>query len=78
MLAYYAIVVGLRAHHALIWGALLAAGLLPVWDGADPSNAGLVLAGAAAIVNGVFDHLLLARTLAPAATPTLGTGNAGG
>jgi hypothetical protein len=72
MLAYYAAVVGLRTHHVLIWGSLVAAGLLPVWDGADPSNVGLLLAGLAAIVNGVFDHLALVRTLGPATTPMRG------
>jgi DNA-binding transcriptional ArsR family regulator len=38
---------------------LVVVGLLPVWDGADPGNVGLVLSGAAAVVNGVFDHLAL-------------------
>jgi hypothetical protein len=73
MLAYYAAVVGLRAHHALIFGSLLVAGLLPVWDGADPSNVGLVLAGVAVMVSGVLDHVLLVRSFRPA----LG-GSAGG
>jgi heme O synthase-like polyprenyltransferase len=61
MLASYAIVVGLRTHHVVIWGGLLVAGLLPVWDGADPSNIGLVLAGLAGMTNGIFDHRLLVR-----------------
>jgi hypothetical protein len=62
MLACYATIVGLKTHHMIIWGALLVAGALPVWNGADPSNIGLVLAGVAVIVSGVFDHLLLVRT----------------
>jgi len=66
MLVSYALVVGLRPHHMVIWGSLLVVGLLPVWDGGDPSNAGLVLAGVAVMVNGVFDHLQLARTFGPA------------
>ena len=78
MLVYYAAVVGLRAHHVLIWGAVLVAGLLPVWDGADPSNIGLVIAGVAAIVNGVFDHLALERILTPPPSAASGPGNAGG
>jgi heme O synthase-like polyprenyltransferase len=78
MLAYYAIVVRLRTHHALVWGSLVVAGLLPVWNGADPSNVGLVLAGVAVVINGAFDHLLLVRTFGPATTATLGPGNAGG
>jgi hypothetical protein len=78
MLVYYAAVVGLRTHHALIWGALVVAGLVPLWDGADPSNVGLVMAGAAAIVNGVFDHIALVRAFAPPAIPAAGPGSAGG
>jgi hypothetical protein len=65
MLISYAIYVGLRAHHVIIWGALLVAGGLPVWNGADPSNisnAGLVLAGVAVMVSGVFDHRLFVHT----------------
>ena len=76
MLVYYTAVVGLRAHHVAIWGTLVAAGLLPVWDGADPSNIGLLLAGAAVSLNGVLDHRLLVRILRP---PTaLGPEHAGG
>jgi hypothetical protein len=65
MLISYAIYVGLRAHHVIIWGALLVAGALPVWNGADPSNisnVGLVLAGVAVMVSGVFDHRLFVHT----------------
>jgi hypothetical protein len=78
MLVYYAAVVGLRTHHVLIWGAIVVAGLLPVWTGADPSNVGLVMAGAAAIVNGVLDHVVLLRGFAPPASPAPGPGGAGG
>jgi heme O synthase-like polyprenyltransferase len=66
MLAYYALVTRLRAHHVVIWGGLLVVSLLPVWDGDDPGNVGLVLCGIAAMIDGVFDHLLLVRTLGPA------------
>jgi hypothetical protein len=62
MLISYAIGVGLRTHHVIIWGALLVAGALPIWNGADPSNIGLVLAGVAVMANGLFDHRLLVRT----------------
>jgi hypothetical protein len=72
MLVYYAAVVGLRRHHVVIWGALLVAGALPVWNGSDPSNIGLVLAGVAVMINGAFDHRVLARTLGPPPTPALG------
>jgi hypothetical protein len=73
MLAYSAAVAGPRPHHLVIWGALIVAGLLPVWDGADPSNTGLVMCGVAVMVNGVLDHLRIVRTLGPA-TPSLGRG----
>jgi hypothetical protein len=65
MLISYAIYIGLRAHHVIIWGTLLVAGALPVWNGADPgniSNIGLVLAGVAVMVSGVFDHRLFVHT----------------
>jgi len=61
MLLSYAIGVGLKAHHVIIWGALLVAGALPVWNGSDPSNIGLVLCGAAGLVCGFFDHRLFVR-----------------
>ena len=61
MLVSYAVTIGLRAHHLVICGGLLVAGLLPVWTGGDPSNVGLVLAGAAIALSGIFDHLLLVR-----------------
>lgn len=62
MLMSYAIGVGLKAHHAAIWGTLLVAGALPVWNGADPSNIGLLLCGATVIVCGIFDHRLFVQT----------------
>jgi hypothetical protein len=65
MLVYYAIGVGLKAHHVIVWGALLVTGALPVWNGADPSNIGLVLAGVALIVSGLFDHRLFVDTFGP-------------
>ncbi len=77
MLVYYAAVVGLRRHHLLVWGALLVSGAVPVWDGADPSNVGLVLAGVAVMVNGVLDHRLLVRSLGPSPTPALGHDHGG-
>ena len=66
MLAYSAAVVTLRPHHVVIWGSLAVAGLLPVWSGDDPSNVGLVMCGVAVMVNGVFDHLTIVRTMGPA------------
>jgi hypothetical protein len=65
MLVSYTIGVGLKAHHAIIWGAVLVAGALPVWNGEDPSNIGLLLAGVAVMVSGVFDHRLFVQTFGP-------------
>jgi hypothetical protein len=65
MLASYAIGVGLKAHHVIIWGVLLVAGALPVWNGADPSNIALLLCGAAVVVCGAFDHRLFVQTFGP-------------
>ena len=62
MLLSYGFGVGLKAHHVIIWGALLVAGALPVWTGDDPSNTGLWLSGVAVMVCGVFDHRLFVRT----------------
>jgi hypothetical protein len=62
MLISYGIGVGLKVHHVIIWGTLLVVGALPVWNGADPSNIGLVLAGVALMISGVFDHRLFVRT----------------
>jgi len=73
MLAYSAAVAGPRPHHVVIWGGLMVAGLVPVWDGADPSNVGLVMCGVAVMLNGLLDHLQIVRTLGPA-SPSLGRG----
>ena len=77
MLAYYAITVGLKAHHMIIWGALVVSGLLPVWSGAEPSNIGLVLAGVAVMATGVFDHRLFVRTFGSSEGLNLENSNAG-
>ena len=65
MLAFYAATVGLRAHHAIIWGTLLVVGFLPVWEGQDPTNIGLVLAGVALLASGILDQRLLVRSFGP-------------
>jgi hypothetical protein len=65
MLVSYAIGIGLETHHIVIWGTVLVAGALPVWNGADPSNIGLLLCGAGVIVTGVFDHRLFVQTFGP-------------
>ena len=65
MLITYEVGVGLKPHHAIIWGTLLVVGALPVWNGSDPSNIGLVLAGVAVAASGVFDHRLFVQTFGP-------------
>jgi hypothetical protein len=71
MLIQYAIGVGLRAHHVIIWGAAVITGALPVWTGADPSNIGLLLVGVALVIEGVFDHRLFVQTFGSPKSPSL-------
>jgi hypothetical protein len=66
--AMYAVGGALRPHHLVVWGAVLAAGLLPIWEGPpDAGNVALVLCGVAVIVGGLLDHLAFTRTFAPPA-----------
>jgi hypothetical protein len=65
MLISYRLGVGLKPHHVVVWGALLVAGAIPVWDGADSANAGLALAGVSVIASGILDHRLFTRTFGP-------------
>jgi len=76
MLASYAIWGVLHAHHLVVWGSLFVAGALPVWTGADPSNIGLLMCGAAVTVCGVFDHLAFVRTFGPRELAATSDGNA--
>jgi hypothetical protein len=76
-LLIYAIGVGLKAHHLVIWGTLLVAGALPVWNGADPSIIGIGLAGVAFMASGVFDHRLFVATFGPPRGPDLEEGDVG-
>ena len=67
MLAWFAICVGLKRRHLVIWGALLVVGLLPVWGGlSDKVSVAWLPMGAACIVAGIFDHLALVRSFGPA------------
>jgi len=77
MLLSNAIYQTLKPHHWIIWGAVVVIGLVPVWDGADPSNVGLVIAGVGLMVTGFFDHRVLARTFGPAKGLSLRDGDAG-
>ncbi len=68
----------LRTHHVIIFGALLVAGLLPVWGDAGGDikiNVGLVLMGVATITTGIFDNDALKHTFGPAEVPDLGNGD---
>jgi hypothetical protein len=63
-LAYYAILVGLRTHHIVIWGVVLVAGLLPIWGGlgSDRDALAMIPLGVALIASGLLDQRLLARS----------------
>jgi hypothetical protein len=67
MLTFHLLGVGLRAHHLVIWGVVIGAGLLPVWA-APPAGdaAALLLMGGGVVVSGALDHRLFVRTLARA------------
>jgi hypothetical protein len=65
MLVHYGMGASLRTHHVVLWGAVLIAGALPVWDGGDPSLAGLVIAGVATVASGLLDHRVFFRTFGP-------------
>jgi hypothetical protein len=78
MLMMYAMSVGLRMHHRIVFGALLLAGALPVWKHAGMSgNTGLLLAGVAIVVAGFLDHRMLVRTFGSSKGTGLEGGNAG-
>ena len=66
-LVYYAISVGLRAHHFVIWGSVFAAGLLPIWGGLGLDRDALAMfpLGVALIVSGILDQRVLARSFVP-------------
>jgi hypothetical protein len=63
-LAYYAILVGLRAHHVAIWGAVFVIALLPIWGGLGPDRDALAMfpLGLALIASGFLDQRLLVRS----------------
>ncbi len=79
-LAYYAILVGLRPHHVLIWGAVFVAGLLPIYGalGADRDPLAMIPLGLALILSGILDQRLLARSFASAGGQSLETSHVGG
>jgi hypothetical protein len=79
-LAYYAILVGLRPHHVIIWGAVFVAGLLPIWGGlgADRDSLAMIPLGLLAMLSGVLDQRLLARSFRQSGTEQLEASGVGG
>ena len=79
-LAYYAILVGLRAHHLIIWGGVIVAGLLPIWAGlgVDRDPLAMIPLGLALIASGILDQRLLARSFEAASGQQLESSHVGG
>ena len=78
MLVWFAICVGLRTSHLVIWGSLLVAGLLPVWGSLpDKVSVAWLPIGVATIAAGIFDHRALVRTYGSAKDPRLEDSNVG-
>lgn len=79
-LVYYAILVGLRTHHVVIWGPLLVAGLLPIWGGLglnrDP--VAMMVGGVALMASGLLDQRLLTRAFGSFTSLNLEKSNVGG
>jgi len=78
-LAYYAILVGLRMHHVIIWGSVLVAGLLPIWGGlgSDRDAVAMFPVGIALMVSGLLDQRLLARAFGSLQSLNIETSNVG-
>lgn len=76
MFGYIATSIGLKLRHAVVWGALLLAGLVPVWNGVDDVSAGLLPMGIATLIGGLLDHGALVANLGPSRV-SAGNGNAG-
>lgn len=72
-LVYYAILVGLRAHHVVIWGSVFVAGLLPIWGGlgVDRDPVAMFPLGVALMASGLLDQRLLARSFGSPSDLTL-------
>lgn len=67
-LTYYAILMGLRIHHVVIWGAVVVAGLLPIWAnlGPDRDPVAMMLLGVVLMISGILDQRFLAHSFGPA------------
>ena len=79
-LGYYAILVGLRPHHVIIWGTVFVAGLLPIWGGlgADRDPLAMIPLGLLMMLSGVLDQRLLARSFRQSDTEQLEGSRVGG
>jgi hypothetical protein len=67
MLVWFAVCVGLRPDHVLVWGTLVVVGLAPVWGSVDDRAAlAWVPMGVAAVVAGLLDHRALVQRFGPA------------
>jgi hypothetical protein len=79
-LAYYAILVGIRPHHVLIWGAVFIAGLLPIWGGlgVDRDPLAMIPLGLALMASGLLDQRLLARSFQASVGESLESSRVGG
>ena len=72
MFGYIATSIGVKLRHAVVWGALLLAGLLPVWNGVDEISVGLLPMGIATVIGGLLDHSVFVANLGPS---RMGAGN---
>jgi hypothetical protein len=79
-LAYYALLVGVRRHHLVIWGTVLVVGLLPIWGGLGDNRDAWAMfpLGIALIASGLLDQRLLARAFASPKRLDLGNAHVGG
>jgi hypothetical protein len=76
MFGYIATTIGFKLRHAIVWGALAVAALLPIWNGADDVAMGLFPMGIATVIGGLLDHSAFVANLGPSRL-TFGNRNAG-
>jgi hypothetical protein len=67
MLVWFAVCVGLRPDHFVVWGGLVVVGLVPVWGHFDDrTSVAWLPMGVAVIIAGFLDHRALVRSFGPA------------
>jgi hypothetical protein len=67
MLVWFALCVGLRPDHYVVWGGLVVVGLLPLWGHLhDRTSVAWLPMGVAVIVAGLLDHRALVQNFGPA------------